>query len=432
MDVPPTVELFEPLLTNNLIDQNPCSTIVSNEQSFDISFKNKLFSIEISTGKKEEMEYILFKGYEKSTVSKFIYSKDYTSDELKKMSKSFKIFDDFTEIYAMLLQKFEDNEVQLTLNEDLYLNLEFILPNKKIDKISFILKKEKIKDSELIEKLFENIAFLQEKNKSLQEQITKIITKKKPKSFIDIISNKFKQAKVSLLNELYKNLKGSDLKDEYLKEILNKFQSKTKTIYNIKKDEDTIQGIVAKILGKKNLAGYFLCHNKDGEKSFYDSNFAYLDGKLELENGYLSFLTKGVFAFGTYYGVDNVGFILFRDNEAKIYIKIEKDFVFFIIYQSSKSIKCIIKINEHFGKNPIFISNYFYNDKNLSNDELINVFESSLKNEKENKNKGKSVEIKQKDENSDKETINEKNKKDEDIEITEYYLKELKVYQAEN
>ena len=143
-------------------------------------------------------------------------------------------------------------------------------------------------------------------------------------------------------------------------------------------------------------------------------------------------MTKGVFAFGTYYGVDNVGFILFRDNEAKIYIKIEKDFVFFIIYQSSKSIKCIIKINEHFGKNPIFISDYFYNDKNLSNDELINVFESSLKNEKENKNKGKSVEIKQKDENSDKETINEKNKKDDDIKITEYYLKELKVYQAEN
>lgn len=49
----PTIEPIEQAPVNNSIDQNPCSNIVSNEQSFDISFKNKLFSIEISTGKKD-------------------------------------------------------------------------------------------------------------------------------------------------------------------------------------------------------------------------------------------------------------------------------------------------------------------------------------------------------------------------------------------
>ena len=268
-------------------NQDSCNT--SKEQSFDIFFEDKLFSIEISTGKKEEIDFILLKGYEKSIMSKYIYLNTFTSKQLKEMSKAFKICDDFSEIFAMFLQKFEDNEIKLTKEEDLYLNLEFILPNKKTEKIKLILKRETIKDSELIVKLFENISFLQEKNKSLQEQITKLVMKKKPKSFIDILSNKYKKANVILLNELYTSLKDFDLKDEYMKEILDIFQTKTKTIYNFKKDEDTIKGFITKVFGKKKLAGYYSCYTKDGEKFVFDSNFAYLDGKLEFEKGYLTF-----------------------------------------------------------------------------------------------------------------------------------------------
>ena len=79
------------------------------------------------------------------------------------------------------------------------MNIEFILPNKKNEKIKLILKRETIKDSELLVKLFENISFLQEKNKSLQEQITKLFMKKKPKSFIDILSNKYKKSKCNFI-----------------------------------------------------------------------------------------------------------------------------------------------------------------------------------------------------------------------------------------
>ena len=227
-------------------NQDSCNT--SKEKSFDIFFEDKLFSIEISTGKKEEIDFILLKGYEKYIMSKYIYLNTFTSKQLKEMSKAFKICDDFSEIFAMFLQKFEDNEIKLTKEEDLYLNLEFILPNKKL----LILKRETIKDSELLVKLFENISFLQEKNKSLQEQITKLVMKKKPKSFIDILSNKYKKPNVILLNELYTSLKDLDLKDEYMKEILDIFQTKTKTIYNFKKDEDTIKGFITKVFGKKN------------------------------------------------------------------------------------------------------------------------------------------------------------------------------------
>ena len=54
------------------------------------------------------------------------------------------------------------------------------------------------------------------------------------------------------MNELYTSLKDFDLKDEYMKEILDIFQTKTKTIYNFKKDEDTIKGFITKVFGKKN------------------------------------------------------------------------------------------------------------------------------------------------------------------------------------
>ena len=246
-------------------------------QSFDISIKEKIFSIEISTVEKEEAESILIKGYEKSNVSKFIYSNSFNSKKLLEMSKAFKICDGFSEIYTMILQKFQDNEVQLSLKDDLYINFEFTLPNKKTDKISLVLQKGKIKETELIEKLFENISFLHEKNKALQDQITKLASKKKQKkqkSFIDILSKKFKESDITLLNDLYSSLKNFDLEYEYLKEIMNQFQKKTNTIYNFKKDECTIQGIITKVFGKNNLAGHISFFYKEKGQYSFESDFA--------------------------------------------------------------------------------------------------------------------------------------------------------------
>lgn len=71
--------------TNNSINQEQKSNL--KIQSFDISLKEKLFSIEISIDEKKEN--ILFKGYEKSNVSKFIYKNIYNSKKLLEISKTF-------------------------------------------------------------------------------------------------------------------------------------------------------------------------------------------------------------------------------------------------------------------------------------------------------------------------------------------------------
>ena len=244
-----------------------------------------------------------------------------------------------------------------------------------------------------------------------------------------------KKANVILLNELYTSLKDFDLKDEYMKEILDIFQTKTKTIYNFKKDEDTIKGFITKVFGKKKLAGYYSCYTKDGEKFVFDSNFAYLDGKLEFEKGYLTFLTNGVFSYGTYYyPFSEMKFTHFRNNEAKIYIKIETNFVYIIVYVSSDHLRCIFKINNHFKKIPIILGCLEYTTNDLNNEDLINKLESSLKaqEEKQDKNKEKIDEKMKTNVNNDSGKIDEKKDDDNNLHIFEYYLKELKVYQTDN
>ena len=389
--------------------------------SFEISFEKELFSIEISTEEKEKSEFIIFKAYEKSNVSKFIYSNKYDSKQCLEMSKAFKICDNFNEIFSMILLKFKDKEVSLSLKDDLYINLDFILPNKKVDKISFILLKEKIKESELVEKLYENIGFLQEQNKALQEKIKKLSSKKK-KTSINIISNKFKVSKVVLLNELGYYLEKNDLDSDYKKEIMSKFQSKVKTIYNFKKDDDTIIECISKVFGKNNLVGYISFYIQGDEKP-YGADFVHLDGKLEFQNDYLTFLTNKLFSYGTYdvRSEKNFDFFHFRNDNSKVYLKIEKGFVYFIVYKDDTNVWLMTKINDHFAKNPILLwYNPSINEENMDNNKLIDLFESCYSNQ---------IKDNDKIEDNNEEKKKEKMKIDE---ILKVYLNELKIYQIQN
>ena len=74
---------------------------------------------------------------------------------------------------------------------------------------------------------------------------------------------------------MYDSLKNFDLEDEYLNEIGNKFQLKSKIIYNFKKNEAKNQSFISKVFGKKNLAG-LATYYYENNYNFY-SNFVYLD-----------------------------------------------------------------------------------------------------------------------------------------------------------
>ena len=237
-------------------ESNKASSLIFS--SFDTKLENIFFSIEISVISEKKIEKILFRALDKSSISKAIYTNCFNFEELLKKSKIFKICENVKEAYEIIQQKFKDNEITVCFDKDDFkIIIEFILPNKKVDKVIFTLLKEKSGDSELIKQLFAKLAYIQKKNELLEDELNKvksIILKKKSKSLIDIIVNKFKESKFNLINSLYDELYKFGLEKDYLKEIANKFQAKVTTIFNAKKDGDTLTAIISKVFGKKKFS----------------------------------------------------------------------------------------------------------------------------------------------------------------------------------
>ena len=339
-------------------------------KSFDVNYEKKIFSIDISKEEKEKKESIIFQAYEKTSVSNIVYTNTFNFDHFLKISKAFKMCDNFNEAFLLILQKFEENEVSLFLENDLQIIMEFALPNKKVDKIKLDLFQQKLEDSKLLEKLYANISYLQERNKSLEEEIQKL----KPKNLVDLIGNTFKVSNFDILNDLYDELKKSDLEDEYLKEILNKFQSNIKTIFDAQKDGDTISGVISKVFGKTNLVGYISYYltkekkidetNKNNEKNeegvLFGGQYAYFDGKLEFEKGLLSFFKKNLFSYGSYGSTEKPLFTFFRQDNAKVFLKMGKNCVYFIATDNDNrnKMKMFFKVNDHFLSGPVFFENW--------------------------------------------------------------------------
>lgn len=401
-------------------ESNKASSLIFS--SFDTKLENIFFSIEISVISEKKIEKILFRALDKSSISKAIYTNCFNFEELLKKSKIFKICENVKEAYEIIQQKFKDNEITVCFDKDDFkIIIEFILPNKKVDKVIFTLLKEKSGDSELIKQLFAKLACVQKKNELLEDELNKvksIIVKKKSKSLIDIIVNKFKESKFNLLNSLYDELYNFGLKKDYLEEIANKFQAKVKTIFNAKKDGDTLTAIISKVFGKKNLAGFIFIQSEDEGKIINLAQLVYLDGKLEFENGFLPILENGVFSFGNYAsGLNENGRFTFLEGHRndKIYVKINKNSIYFITLLSGDSARYIFKVNDNFLRNPIYFS-YIY--------EQFGEFRSDW--DKLNKNelsKNQTEKLSKAIEN----LFVEK-----EVKFKELHLKELKIYQIDN
>ena len=130
-------------------ESNKASSLIFS--SFDTKLANIYFSLEISVISEKKIEKILFRALEKSSISKVIYTNRFNFEELLKKSKVFKMCENVKEAYEIIQQKFKDNEITVCFDKDDFkIIIEFILPNKKVDKVIFALLKEKSGDSELI------------------------------------------------------------------------------------------------------------------------------------------------------------------------------------------------------------------------------------------------------------------------------------------
>ena len=149
-----------------------------------------------------------------------------------------------------------------------------------------------------------------------------------------------------------------------------------------------------KIFGKNNLAGYFTFYTKEnGIKSFqyFGGQLALLNGKFEFKNNYLTFNKNDVFSYGTFgtFEFQPPKFIFFRDENAKIFLKIKNNCIYLIIYAHEKFKTCLIKISDHFLSNPIIVNRVSetFDEENIIEDQfkerysryLIEFYIKSLK-----------------------------------------------------
>ena len=145
------------------------------------------------------------------------------------------------------------------------------------------------------------------------------------------------------------------------------------------------------------------------------AQLAYLDGKLEFENGFLPFLQNSVFSYGTYgSGPEDGRFTFFRNENDKLYIKIDKNSIYFIALKNGNQDKFIFKVNDHFLKNPIYGTSKSLEKFDSDEWDKLDKNEAS-KNQTENL--GKAIEN----------LFNEKEGK-----FGELHVKELKIYQINN
>ena len=91
------------------------------------------------------------------------------------------------------------------------------------------------------------------------------------------------------------------------------------------------------------------------------AQLVYLDGKLEFKNGFLPILENSVFSFGNYASGfnknENGRFTFLRGHRNdKIYVKIDKNNIYFITLYKGDRARYIYKVNDNFLRNPVCFS----------------------------------------------------------------------------
>ena len=140
--------------------------------TFEIPSNNSLYSISISKSKNENEDSIIFKAFDKNYLSNILYENSFNLEKLISFSQLFKLCETLDDAYNIILKTFQNKEeVKVEKDQKLYLSIDFKLPDSKYEKIKIPLEKGKMPDSIIFEKIFENLATTQEKNRQLEEEV---------------------------------------------------------------------------------------------------------------------------------------------------------------------------------------------------------------------------------------------------------------------
>jgi len=364
-------------MDNKITDSSKAKKI----ENFDINSDYGIYTVEISKSQKEKNDCIHFKAYSKNHISSAVYQKSFNFDALLEISKVFKLCDTIDDALNIILETFKNKEVKISKDDTIYLCF-YKLPTNNFNELKIPLDKSKIEDSCMIEKLCESLSQIQEKYKQLEEEVANLKLENKKlteelsqkeghpisESLIEIMQRKFMKSQYLLSKDLSDHLSEFGLKDDFKKEIQNRFElSKAKVIYDVKKDGDTLVGFMAKVFGKKNIATFHALHT---DENYHSVQLAYLNGKLEFINNYFNFEDNDLFTYGNYQVYEgDYCYTSFKAQNSRLYAKIEFDCIYVIFYEND-NINFVIKIRDNFVNNPVL-----YLDED--NDKISKFFEEN-------------------------------------------------------
>ena len=237
---------------------------------------------------------------------------------------------------------------------------------------------------------------------SLSDNIIKILNyfkKIEENSFLSIISNKFNEFTVQKLAFLLSNhLNMINIYENYQKELINYYTTKTKIIYDTNIDDDSIINFMSKVYGKSNLACFYdfsfsgegdeIDEATGGKKSMVinSKNFAFLNGKFEFISNNFDFGKNNIFIFGNYGQVedDEYDFVSFKQQDSSLLTKIKDNAIYCLFYRDLKDMRLAIKIENNFMKNKILLAydEEFYNSlvEKFEEDEHFNGIDEMFEN----------------------------------------------------
>ena len=147
---------------------------LEDEKEFQLAKDKDIFEVKI--GKEIEKKNIIIKASKISKIVDVFYENKFSFDELIKLDKTFKVYDELEEIFIVLITFFNDKKIIINevKNDEMTLGLKLMLMTGKEKIVNIKLFKKEMKKESIIKELCKKINILEEENKNLKEELNEL------------------------------------------------------------------------------------------------------------------------------------------------------------------------------------------------------------------------------------------------------------------
>ena len=192
-------------------------------KEYTINLKELQFKIQIGKIKKELKNLINFKVEELNSNSNTFYQSSFSLDDLKNISKLFRVYDSIEEAYNEFIEILNDKKIFLELNlNDIIIHLNISNLSSKLEDISLIIKNQ----SKSIDKSYDSL--INEINELKKKSFEKDIQQKQWKENIENQIKELKKENLELKKEIEELKQWKQNTENELKQYQQKIQIEQK------------------------------------------------------------------------------------------------------------------------------------------------------------------------------------------------------------